>query len=176
MTIPEKRIFLPVSRSVPVQVFRTTTRSPSAMMSSIVTRMSGTRLSAPPTYCLAPSGPGGRPGGRTGFADNTADDDFGQAAADVALSAAGRFIGRAVSRRVQRTYSERVLPTLAARQEAVLREQIAIAERHPGLCACLSDQVIFLAGGNRVVPMASVSIGTLTLAQSDALVAQLVRP
>jgi hypothetical protein len=90
----------------------------------------------------------------------------------VVLTAATRFIGRAIGRRVKRTYTERVQPALAANQEAMLREQIAIAERHPDLRACLTDQVIFLAGGSRVVPMAGV-IGRLTLEQSDALVAQL---
>ena len=88
------------------------------------------------------------------------------------MTAATKFIGRAISRRVKRAYNERVLPTLAARQEAMLRDQIAIAERHPDLRACLTDQVIFLAGGSRVLPMASVTAG-LTLEQSDVVVAQL---
>jgi hypothetical protein len=116
--------------------------------------------------------PGRWSGGNTGSGDNPAGDGLEQAVADIALGAAARFIGRAVSRRVQRTVSERVLPTLAARQETVLREQIAIAERHPDLRACLTDKVIFLAGGSRVLPMASAT-GMLTLQQSDALVAQL---
>jgi hypothetical protein len=68
--------------------------------------------------------------------------------------------------------SDRVAPIMAAKQEAMLREQIAIAERHPDLRACLTDQVIFLAGGSRVLPMAGV-IRRLTVEQSDALVAQL---
>jgi hypothetical protein len=99
------------------------------------------------------------------------DTSFGDEVADVVLTAATRFIGRAIGRRVKRTY-ERVQPTLAAKQEAMLREQIAIAERHPDLRACLTDQVVFLAGGSRVVPMAGV-LGRITVEQSDALVAQL---
>src|SRR5712691_2414005 len=83
------------------------------------------------------------------------DTSFGDEVADVVLTAATRFIGRAIGRRVKRTY-ERVQPTLAAKQEAMLREQIAIAERHPDLRACLTDQVIFLASGSRVLPMAGV--------------------
>ena len=47
-----------------------------------------------------------------------------------------------------------------------------VLERHPDLRACLTDQVVFLAGGSRVLPMAGL-IGRLTLEQSDALVAQL---
>lgn len=88
------------------------------------------------------------------------------------LGAAARFVGRAISRRVQRTVSERALPALAVRQEAMLREQIAIAERHPDLRACLTDQVVFLAGGHRVLPMPSLT-GGFTVEQSDAVVARL---
>jgi len=88
------------------------------------------------------------------------------------MEAATKFIGRAIGRRVQRAYSERVIPAMAARQEAMLREQIAIAERHPDLRACLTDKVIFLAGGSRVLPMPSLA-GGLTLERADAVVAQL---
>jgi hypothetical protein len=105
--------------------------------------------------------------------------------ADIAMTAATKFLGRAIGRRVKRAYDERVAPAMAARQEAMtgkleamagrqeamLREQIAIAERHPDLRACLTDQVIFLAGGSRVLPMSNIT--RLTLAQADALVAQL---
>ena len=88
------------------------------------------------------------------------------------MDAATKFIGRSIGRRVKRAYEERVVPAMAARQETMLREQIAIAERHPDLRACLTDQVIFLAGGSRVLPMSSLSRG-LTLEQADAMVAQL---
>ncbi len=88
------------------------------------------------------------------------------------MEAATKFIGRAIGRRVQRAYNDRVVPAMAARQEATLREQIAIAERHPDLRACLTDQVIFLADGSRVLPMASVARG-ITLEQADAVVARL---
>ena len=91
---------------------------------------------------------------------------------DVVMGAAARFVGRAISRRVQRTVSERVLPALAVKHEAVMREQIAIAERHPDLRACLTDKVIFLAGGHRVLPMPSLA-GGFTVEQSDAVVARL---
>jgi hypothetical protein len=92
--------------------------------------------------------------------------------ADVVLGAAARFVGRAISRRVQRTVNERVLPTLAVKHEAIMREQITIAQRHPDLRACLTDKVVFLAGGHRVLPMPSL-VGGFTVEQSDALVARL---
>ncbi len=93
------------------------------------------------------------------------------AVAGAVLGAAARFIGRAASRRAQRTASERVIPALAAQGEARAREQIAVAEKYPGLRACLDDGVIFLAGGNRVLPMPDLS--AITVAQADVLVAQL---
>ncbi len=104
--------------------------------------------------------------GETGY--NSAGDDI----ADAVLGAATKFIGRAIGRRVRRTFEERVVPAMAARQEAVLRERMAIAQRHPDLCACLNDQVVFLAGGTRVLPLAS-ALAVRTVEQSDALVAQL---
>jgi len=90
----------------------------------------------------------------------------------MAMTAATRFVGRAIGRRMQRTLNERVLPAMAAKQEATLRAQIEIAERHPDLRACLTDHVVFLAGGSRVLPMAGLT-GTLTVEQADALVARL---
>jgi hypothetical protein len=113
-----------------------------------------------------------RPSGSSADFGDDPLDGIEQAVADIALGAVGRFLGRKISRRVQRTYSERVLPALAARQEATLREQIAIAERHPDLRACMTDGVIFLAGGNRVLPMPPLT-DKLTLQQADALVDQL---
>jgi hypothetical protein len=53
----------------------------------------------------------------------------------------------------------------------MLREQIAIAERHPDLRACLNDQVIFLAGGSRALPMPDLA--SVTREQADAMVASL---
>jgi hypothetical protein len=138
---------------------------------------SGFRAATPPGY---PSGgwqgppPGYTPQQRPGprWEGSGGGSSLGDDVADVVLNAATKFIGRAISRRVKRAYNERVQPTLAARQEARLRDQIAIAERHPDLRACLTDQVIFLAGGSRVLPMASVA-GGLTVEQSDGVVAQL---
>ena len=94
------------------------------------------------------------------------------------MDAATKFVGRAMSRRLKRAIDERVAPAMAARQEAMarqegmLREQIAIAERYPDLRACLSDKLVFLAGGRRTVPMPR-DLSGLTMAHADAIVAQL---
>jgi hypothetical protein len=142
----------------------------------------------PPGYAAEPAPGGHTPGQRPGvrrpglgdildpgryarsISEGVADDIEG-AIAGAALGAAAKFIGRRVGRRVQQAYTERVAPAMAARQDAVLREQVAIAERHPDVRACLTDNVIFLAGGDRVLPMPRLD--TLTAEQADALVAQL---
>jgi hypothetical protein len=98
--------------------------------------------------------------------------DLGDDIAGAAIGAAAKFIGRRIGRRVQQTMNERVLPTLAAKQQEMLQTQITIAQRHPDLRACLNDKVIFLAGGQRVLPMPNLA-GPLTVEQADAMVAQL---
>jgi hypothetical protein len=103
---------------------------------------------------------------------SSGDDSIEDAVAGLVMDAATKFIGGAIGRRVKRAYEERVVPAVGAKQEAAMREQIAIAERYPDLRACLTDNVVFLAGGNRVVPMSSLSRG-FTLEQADAVVAQL---
>jgi len=64
--------------------------------------------------------------------------------------------------------TRRALPPQA---EAILRTQITIADKHPDICACLGEQVIFLAGGQRTLPMPNPA--TLTVEQADELVASL---
>jgi hypothetical protein len=114
---------------------------------------------------------GGRP-----RADRTSrSEDLDQEIADVVLETATRFIGRAIGRRLRRTYEERIIPALDARAEQARRDQAAIVERHPDLCCCLRDQVVFLAGGTRVVPVSDISM-PVTLAQADALVDRLRAP
>lgn len=125
-------------------------------------------------------GPGGRPnrfsplrrpGGDSPLGGDSLADDIAGAAMNAAAGAAARFIGRAISRRVQDRLSQQVLPAMAARQESMLRAQVEIADRHPDLCACLNDQVVFLTGGSRTQPMPNLM--TVTVEQADALVAQL---
>lgn len=67
--------------------------------------------------------------------------------------------------------AQNVLPAVAASRDTILRTQIEIAQRHPDLCACTTDNVIFLAGGSRVLPMPNLM--AVTVEQADHLVAQL---
>src|SRR5215469_3272214 len=73
-------------------------------------------------------------------------DALGEDIAGAAISAAVGFVGRAIGRRVERAMTQKVMPTLGANRETMLRTQIEIAQRHPDLCACMTDNVIFLAG------------------------------
>ena len=102
----------------------------------------------------------------------SAADTFEEAIGEAVLGAATKAIGRVIGRKMRQAYNERIAPAMAARQEAVLNERVAIAQRHPDLRACLRDQVVFLAGGTRVLPLAS-AMQVRTVEQSDALVAQL---
>lgn len=128
----------------------------------------------------APPGPGGRrrgyspplrSGGDSSFDSGNIADDLAGAAFGMAAGAAAKFVGRAISRRMQDKLQQQVLPAMAARQQGMLQTQIAIAERHPDLCACLNDQVIFLTGGSRTLPMPNLM--TVTVDQADAMVATL---
>lgn len=90
--------------------------------------------------------------------------------AGAVVSEAFKFIGRRVGRRVQQTAAQ-AQSSLAARNQEVLMAQIAIADKYPELRACMTDSVIFLAGGQRVLPMPNLS--ALTMQQADGLVATL---
>jgi hypothetical protein len=127
------------------------------------------------------SGPLPGPGGFGGGVRNAFDydrgaissnplDALGEDIAGAAVSAAMGFAARAISRRVQQTMTEKVAP-MVARQQTMLQTQIEIAQRHPDLCACETDRVIFLAGGSRVLPMPNLM--TVTVEQADQMVAQL---
>jgi hypothetical protein len=108
--------------------------------------------------------------GNRGYRENV---PFGDDIAGLAMGAASRFIGRAIGRRVERAMTEKILPAMQARGQQALATQTAIAQRYPDLRACITDKVIFLAGGSRTAPMGNVNFSTFTLDQADALVASL---
>jgi hypothetical protein len=112
----------------------------------------------------------GSPGSTPSDALASLGDDLAGAVGAAAAGAAARFLSRKIGRKVQDRL-EQAMSTVAAKQQDTLQQQITIAERHPDLRACLNDQVVFLAGGSRVLPMPNLS--TVTVDQADALVAQL---
>jgi hypothetical protein len=109
--------------------------------------------------------------GSGGAFDTGSLDDIAGAVLGAAGGAAARFLGRQIGKKMQDKLTQQVLPAMAARQQGLLQTQIAIAQRHPDLCACLNDQVIFLTGGSRTLPMPNLS--TVTVEQADAMVARL---
>jgi hypothetical protein len=111
--------------------------------------------------------------GNSGYRDYGQDVSLGDNIAGLAMGAATGFIGRAIGRRVERAMSEKILPAMQARRQQALAAQTAIAQRYPDLRACMTDKVIFLAGGSRTMPMNNVNLSTVTLEQADALVAGL---
>jgi hypothetical protein len=128
-----------------------------------------------------PPGPDGRRSGgllgrgasgrRTGYDNPAVPGSVGDAVAEVALGAAAGFIGRAVKRRLEQTMTDRVLPAVTQPAIAAAQNQIAVAEKYPDLRACLTDHVVFLAGGSQMQPLPD--LGKITVPQADALVAQL---
>jgi hypothetical protein len=108
----------------------------------------------------------------SGGGASSIEDAIGDVVGEAVLGAATKAIGRFVGRKMRQAYNERVAPAMAARQEAMLNDRAAIAQRHPDLRACLNDQVVFLVGGTRTLPLAG-AMQVRTVEQSDALVAQL---
>jgi len=126
-----------------------------------------------PTTAPIPD-PYGYPGQGGGYRQNRipGPDSFSPVddIAGAVVSEAFKFIGRRVGRRLQQTAAQ-AQSTLAARNAEVLQTQIAIADKYPELRACLKDSVVFLAGGQSVLPMPNLQ--TLTMEQADGMVATL---
>ena len=102
-------------------------------------------------------------------------DDIGGAVFGAALG----FAGRAIGRRMKKAFEENVLPAMEARAaqaqqqfEQSRAEQDAIASRYPELRGCTRDQVVFVDGGMRTVPVSDIKM-PVTLAQADSIVARL---
>ncbi len=108
---------------------------------------------------------------------------LGQEIANTVLGAASRFLGRDIGKRrrptfgerIQQTFEDRVGPVLDARLGQSRQDQAAIVERYPELRGCLRDEVIFLDGGSRWVPISDIRM-PVTLAAADELVSRLRAP
>jgi hypothetical protein len=102
-------------------------------------------------------------------------EDLGGAVFGAALG----FAGRAIGRRMKKAFEERVIPAMEAKAaqaqqqfEQSKAEQDAIAARYPELRGCTKDQVVFVDGGMRTVPITEIKM-PVTLAQADSIVARL---
>ena len=102
-------------------------------------------------------------------------DDIGGAVMGAALG----FAGRALAKRMKKAYDEKIAPAMAARAAQVQQqtqqsgaEQDAIVARYPELRTCMADQLIFLDGGYKTMPISELTM-PITLAQADAVVTRL---
>lgn len=111
------------------------------------------------------------------FGGESIADDVGGAVLGAALG----FAGRAIGRRMKLAFEEKVVPAMEAKAaqaqqqwEQSKAEQDAIVARYPELRGCMKDQVVFLDGGYRTVPVSELKM-PVTLAQADDVVARLRR-
>ena len=124
-------------------------------------------------------GPMGRRSGGGPDFDFDSTGDIAGDVAGIALTAALGFAGRAFGKRMKRAFDEKVMPAMQAKAEQAQQQwaqskadQQAIVERYPELRGCLRDNVVFLDGGMRTVPISDVKM-PVTMDQADAVVARL---
>jgi hypothetical protein len=117
---------------------------------------------------------GRRGGGFDMFGDNPAEDIAG-----AALGAAMGFLGKGIAKKIQKAVEEKVVPAMQQRAAQSSQqwlpsqaEQDAIVARYPELRGCMRDQVAFLVGGTRTVPIREIQM-PITMASADSLVAKL---
>jgi hypothetical protein len=117
---------------------------------------------------------GRRGGGFDMFGDNPAEDIAG-----AALGAAMGFLGRGIAKKIQKAVEEKVVPAMQQRAAQNSQqwlpsqaEQDAIVARYPDLRGCMKDQIAFLVGGTRTVPIRDIQM-PITMVSADNLVAQL---
>jgi hypothetical protein len=131
-------------------------------------------------------GPSGTRTSRPGNYDNPIFDgaggDIGADITNAVMGTAFRFVGRAIGKRVQKTIQDRVVPAMQAKAAQAQQQwqqsksdQAAIVAKYPDLRGCMHDQVVFLQGGNNVVPISEIRM-PVTLAQADAIVERLSTP
>jgi hypothetical protein len=116
---------------------------------------------------------------RAGRAADVLSDPTG-AVFDAALGFAGRTIGRGVKKVVNEQVKPAMQAQAAKAQAAKAEQQFAQAQadqdtivaRYPELRACMKDQVVFLDGGTRTVPISEIAM-PMTLTQADTIVTRL---
>jgi hypothetical protein len=106
--------------------------------------------------------------------DNLAEDIGG-----AVLGAAFGLAGRAFGRKMKQAFEDKVVPAVQAKMaqaqgqfEQQKAEQDAVAARYPELRGCMKDQVVFLDGGTKTVPVSEIKM-PVTMAQADGVVARL---
>jgi hypothetical protein len=105
--------------------------------------------------------------------------NLGEDIGGAVLGAAFGLAGRAFAKRMKKAFDEKVMPAVQAKAaqaqgqfEQQKAEQDAIATRYPELRGCMKDQLVFLDGGTRTVPLSDIKM-PVTMAQADDVVARL---
>jgi hypothetical protein len=113
-----------------------------------------------------------------GGSDSNVEFDGDDIGAALAVTAVG-FAGRALAKRMKRVYDAKLAPAMEAKAaqwqqqwERSKAEQDQIVARYPELRGCRKDEVVFLDGGDKTVPVKELKV-PVTLAQADAVVARL---
>jgi hypothetical protein len=114
-----------------------------------------------------------------GFDFDSGGDNVIEDVGGAVLGAALGFAGRAIGRRMKKAFEEKVVPAMEAKAaqaqqqwEQSKAEQDAIVARYPELRGCTKDQVVFLDGGVRTVPVSEIKM-PVTVAQADSIVERL---
>jgi len=123
---------------------------------------------------------GRRSGGGPDFDfDYESSGDIAGDIAGIAVTAALGFAAKGFGKRMKRAFDEKVGPQMQARAEQAQQQweqskadQDAIVARYPELRGCLRDNVVFLDGGRRSVPIREIRM-PITMDKADALVARL---
>ena len=133
------------------------------------------------------NGPGYGFGGNRSRRDDFGFDSVREGLADdiggAVMGAALGFAGRALAKRMKKAYDEKIAPAMEARAAQAQQQSQqqweqskadagTIVARYPELRGCLADQVIFLDGGYKTMPMSELTM-PITLAQADAVVTRL---
>lgn len=131
----------------------------------------------------SPTGSYGR--GRSSYDNDPSFEFTGNISEDItnaAIGGAAKFLGRALSKKVQKAVQERVVPAMQARAAQAQQQwqqsrndQAAIVQRYPDLRGCLQDQVVFLAGGMKTIPINQLPM-PITMAGADSVVSYLSAP
>jgi hypothetical protein len=117
-------------------------------------------------------------GGRRDF-DFDLGGNLGEDIGGAVLGAAFGLAGRAFAKKMKKAFDDKVVPAMQAKAaqaqaqfEQQKAEQDAIAARYPELRGCTKDQVVFLDGGTRTVPVSDIKM-PVSMAQADQVVARL---
>jgi hypothetical protein len=102
--------------------------------------------------------------------------DPGGAVIGAALGFAGRAVGKSVKKHAKEQAQAKAARAQAAKAEQQFAQaqadQDAIVARYPLLRTCTKDQVVFLDGGYRYVPISEMPVA-VTLPEADAMVERL---